>query len=174
MKQKINDDNILSAVIHSVDNRIENIYWIRNDSLLFTIDVIYDKQGNVETYWKASQDIKFNKGRHYSLDKNRYVIKADFYYSPDTIFYTEEFERYPDGKIKEMKGIDAHGKLQHHYTGYKYNDHGLFEYNDIDLLNYKDPEYPDIVAKYEYDDNDNWVKRIHPGWMMIERKIVYY
>jgi hypothetical protein len=174
MKRKINDDNIQSAVIHSVNNRIENIYWIRNDSLINTVDVIYDKQGNVETYWKAPQDIKFNKASHYVLDKNRHVIKADFYYPPDTIFYTEEFSRYPDGTIKEKKGIDTHGKLKHHYTGYKYNDHGLFEYNDIELLNYKDPEYPDVVAKYEYDDNDNWIKRIHPDWMMIERKIVYY
>jgi len=41
MKQKINDDNIMSAVIHSVNNRIENIYWIRNDSLLYTVDVSY-------------------------------------------------------------------------------------------------------------------------------------
>jgi hypothetical protein len=42
------------------------------------------------------------------------------------------------------------------------------------LLNYKYREFAGEYSKYEYDAHGNRIKRIHPGWMMIERRIVYY
>jgi hypothetical protein len=28
--------------------------------------------------------------------------------------------------------------------------------------------------EYKFDDKGNWIERKHPGWMVIEREIVYY
>jgi hypothetical protein len=33
---------------------------------------------------------------------------------------------------------------------------------------------PSVECHYEQDEHGNWIKRIHAGWMMTERKISYF
>jgi len=174
MSLKTGKDTTWTGIVHSENGRIENIYWLRDDTLGLNQDMVYDEKGKVDRKWifyPESEEIALNS---FYLDKDGNVIKADYYDQDGKRIYTNEFTRDPDGRVKEMKGIDADGKIMHHNTGYKYNDHGLFESNEMKLLYYEESKYPGVNTIYEYDDHENWIKRIVKDWMMIERKIVYY
>ena len=167
-------DTMWIGIVHSENGRIENIYWLRNDTLRASQVNVYGEKGKVEGKWKSYPESEVTGMSTFYLDKDGNVIKVSHYGEDGKPAYTVEYARNPDGTIKEMKGTDADGKTQHLFTDYKYNDHGLFESNDMKLLYYKESEYPRVNTIYEYDDHGNWVKRIVRDWMMIERKIEYF
>lgn len=169
------DGDIYTGAVHSSKNRIENVYWFNNDSLKFNWEMIYGEDGSVTRLWKNYPGLENSGKQSYMLDKNGNVIKSDSYDKDGKRWYTYECTRDPDGKIKEMKGIDDAGKIKHHYTEYRYNDHGLFESYTMKLLNYSDKDLPASgLTVYEYDDQGNWITRTVRDWMMIQRKIEYY
>jgi hypothetical protein len=173
MVLQISEDNAWTGVIHSENQRIENVFWMNNDTLKAIWDLEYDGKVKVERHWKFYPEYEVTGTEPFYLDQKGNAMKAE-YYDADTLVFVVEFLRNPDGTIKEFKGLDEKRKVKHHYTDFRYNERGLFVYNKIDVLNYEDPQYPTIECYYEYDDHGNWVKRIHPGWMMIQRKISYF
>ena len=170
---KISEDNAWTGIIHSGDHGIENIYWMNNDTLKAIWDLVYDGKGKVERHLKTYPEFEVSAIVPFYLDKNGNVMKAEFY-NADTLVFVPEFTRNPDGTISEEKGLDEKRKIKHHFTDFRYNERGLFVYSKIDLLNYEPSPYPSQECYYEYDEQGNWIKRIHPGWMMIERKICYF
>jgi hypothetical protein len=167
-------DTTWIGVVHSENDRITNIYWLRDDTLRIRQKMVYDEKGKVDRKWIPYPESEVTGFNSLFLDKNGNVIKAEYYDQDGKSGYTAEYTRNPDGTIKETKGIDADGKTQHHFIDYKYNDHGLFESNNMKVLYHEKPNFPTEIAIYEYDDHGNWIRRIVRDWMMIERKIVYY
>ncbi|MBN2212762.1 MAG: hypothetical protein JW723_00830 [Bacteroidales bacterium] len=174
MALKTGEDTTWIGVVHSENDRIENIYWLRDDTLRINQKMVYDVKGKVIREWISYPESKVNSADTFCIDKNGNVIKVSYFDQDGKLVYTAEYTRNPDGSTKEMKGTDAEGKIKHYYTDYKYNDHGLFESYDMKLLNYEKPNFPVEITIYEYDNRGNWVKSIVRDWMMIERKIVYY
>ncbi len=174
MTLKTGEDTTLVGVVHSADDRIDNICWLRDNNLIGCQVIVYDEKGKVERKWKAYPESEITGFSTFYLDKDGNVIKAGYYDQNDKPVYVVEYTRNPDGSIKEMKGIGPDGKIQHHFVDYRYNDHGLFESNDMKLLYAEESKYPRVNTVYEYDDHGNWIKRIVRDWMMIERKIAYF
>lgn len=174
MAYRVGVDSTWIGVVHSENDRVENIYWLRNDTLRLNQDIVYGEKGKVDRKWISYPDSEVTGLNTFFLDKNGNVIKSVYYDQDGKRIYTAEYTRNPNGSTKEMKGTDADGKARHYYTDYKYNDHGLFESNDMKLLYSEESKHPRVNTIYEYDDHENWVKRIVKDWMMIERKIVYF
>lgn len=176
VKESLKDDKgiIWTGVVHHANNRIENIYWLKGDTLMFCWDYDYLKNSSVERKWRMIQNNEVGGKAIYDFDKKGYLTKSIGQDKEGKAIFTAEYTRNPDGTTNIYKGNDENGKTKHLYNDYKYNDHGLFESCQIKLLNGKEPEYPGMNSEYEYDEHGNWYKNIARGWMMVERKIVYY
>jgi hypothetical protein len=174
MKLKGRNDIIWTGVVHNQNNRIEKVYWLKVDTLWDCDEYNYLKNGNIETQSKRIRNNELLGKNILELDKNGFVIKTVGQDKYGKVVGTFQFTRNPDGTIKTYKFFAENGKDKHYYDNYKYNDHGLFESCQFKLLNGKEPEYPGENAEYEYDNHGNWTKRIGKGWILIERKIVYF
>ncbi len=174
MSLKTGEDTTWIGIVDYDNDRVENIYWLRDNTLRGCQIVVYGEEGKIKRKWKAYPESETNVFGSFNLDKDGNVIKAGFNDQDGNLAYSVEYTRNSDGSIKEMKGTDKDGKIRHHFVDYRYNDHGLFESNDMKVLYSEESKHPRVNTTYEYDDHGNWVKRIVRDWMMIERKIVYY
>jgi len=176
VKKSLRDDNgiIYIGVVHHAKDRIEKVYWLKEDTLMGSDSYSYLKKRNIEKQWKSIQNNDFLGKEIYEMDKNGFLVKSSGQDKDGKVGVVMEYTRNPDGTTKTYKVFSENGEVRHYYDNYKYNDHGLFESCQFKLLNSKEPEYPGMNSEYEYDEHGNWSKNIARGWMMIERKIVYY
>ena len=176
VKKSLRDDKgiIYIGVVHHVNDRIEKVYWLKVDTLLGSDNYTYFKKGNIEQQWKSNQNDEYFGKTIYEMDKNGFLVKSSGQDKDGKVGVVMEYTRNPGGTTKTYKVFSENGEVKHYYDNYKYNDHGLFESCQFKLLNGKEPEYPGMNSEYEYDEHGNWSKNIARGWMMVERKIVYY
>lgn len=162
------------SVVNYNNDRIEKIYWLRNDTLYGYQVYVYLDNGDMARQWIRIQDNQPQGKTIYNLDKNGNVLKSISSNEDGEVTYTWEYTRDDDGKIKSYKGFDAEGKLKHYFIDYQYNEKGLFKTNLMKILNYEEVDQQAGEIEYKYDEHGNWIKRISPGWIMIERTIEYY
>jgi len=171
----VNDNGIkFVGVVHNENGKIENIYWLGNDTLWVNWDYLYPEKIKVERLWKMVPNNEVQGKVIYELDKNGNVLKISSYDKAGTEIYRTEYTRNPDGTIKTETGTNKDGKVMWGRDNYTYNSKGLIESMHHFIFN---GEKSDDVAQkieYKFDDKGNWIERKHPGWMVIERKIDYY
>jgi hypothetical protein len=174
VQMRMGEGNIWTGVVHSANDKVENIYWVHHDSLMINWDYVYEGDGKIQRLWKMYPDQEVTQIVNTFTDKDGNVSKQVSGSNTVQDFWTNEYTRDPDGKLVETKGIDQDGKVKHHFTDFKYNDQGLYESEVMKILNYEEIDQPGGGTLYKFDEHGNWVKRIHPDWMMIERKFEYY
>lgn len=166
--------DVWTGLFHYENDRIANMYWLKNGIILSRNDFVYLNNGNLEiSDFNIGNNELYGKELH-EFDKDGYLLKVISHQKVGTPWYITEFTRNPDGTINTLKGIDKEGKIKHNFVDYKYNDHGLFETSLMKILNYKEANIPNGKLEYQYDDHGNWIKSISRGWRLIERKFVYY
>jgi hypothetical protein len=162
------------VVVHNVNNRIENLYWLKNDTLISMADYVYLNNGNIEVQGKNIQTNVLGGKTVYQFDSKGFLVRRTSYNNTGSVSFDMEFTRNSDGTLKSYKGLNREGKIQYFYDNNTYNDHGLQESYFMKILGGEEVNRQGEKIEYEYDDHGNWIKRISRGWMMIERKIVYY
>lgn len=170
---RIDEQYPVVGVIDYENNRIDKIYWLRNDTLFRYDDYIYLDNGDMETQWIQVEDNHPAGKALYDLDENGNVLKAAFMDQKGKTLFVAEYTRDDDGKIKSHRGFDGEGKLKYNYVDYQYNEKGLYRTSHMNILNYEKVDQPQGEIEYEYDEHGNWIRWISPRWMMIERTIVY-
>lgn len=176
VKKSAKTDNGIqwTGVVHNANNRIENIYWLKLDTLMGSDNFTYLENGNIEQRWKSVQNNESGGYRVCELDKKGYLTKSTAYNKEGKVIWTSEYARNPDGTVSICKGSN-NDSLLNFYNNYKYNEKGLFESQHIELLGGKEVNFPQGgKVEYEYDKNGNWIKSNYWNWMMIERRFVYY
>jgi hypothetical protein len=82
-----------TGVVHYENNRIENIYWLKGDTLMFNWDIVYPGNGNVERQWISVQNNEPTGKQAIVLDKNGHVVKEMNYNGNGELSYTGEYTR---------------------------------------------------------------------------------
>ena len=162
------------GVVHYGKDKIENIYWLKEDTLMINQDIVYLDNGSVEKHWTNIQNNEITGRNIFILDKNGNVLKDVSQNKDGEVVYTNEFTRNSDGTIKTKKGINAEGNVNIDYSDYEYNEKGLFKTAHMNILNGEEVDQQWGEIEYKYDEHGNWIKWISRGWLMIERTIVYY
>ena len=171
---KTDADHRWIGVIHYGNDKIENIYWLKEDTLMMNQDIVYLDNGNVERHWTNIQNNEFTGKTIFLLDKNGDVLKEVSQNKDGEVWYTNEFTRNSDGTVKTQKGINAEGNVNIDYSDYEYNEKGLFKTAHMNILKGEEVDQQWGEIEYEFDERGNWIKWISRGWLMIERTIVYY
>lgn len=175
IKMSINDDNggKWIGIVHHENEKVENIYWLKDDSLLVNWDFIYPTNSNVERLWKMVQNNEVQGKFVYELDKKGNVAKS-MAYNNSEVFYTIEYIRNQDGSIKSSNGINKEGKIMWGFDKFTYNSNGLLQSYHHNISNGEKSDHTTSDIEYKFDEKGNWIERKHPGWMVIEREVVYY
>jgi hypothetical protein len=174
MNFRMDDGNLWTAIVHSWDGKIRDIYWIWMDTLQGHQSLVYLDNDIVEKRWIRLSDNKPMGKREYVLNKDGEIIKAVSRDEAGRPAYTMEYSRDDDGRITSRKDINGEGKLYIDYSNYEYNERGLFKTAYMNILLGKEANQQMGGIVYEYDEYGNWIKWISKGWMMIERTIEYY
>ncbi len=192
IKMEARDDsqNILIWLVKYNKDRIEKINVLRNDTLYWYSDFQYQDNGDIVQTWTNLQDNQFtNWKKLYKLDKKGNLLKWILVNPDGETTHTSEYTRDEDGKTKTKKQFNAEGKLMWYFTDYEYNEKGLLKACKMKVANGEiDPIlHPGDLSlqssgkdqvwdriEYKFDDHGNWIKMVHPGWIMIERNIEYY
>lgn len=169
------DDGIrATGVVHHRDSEVRDIYWIRSDTLRGRQSFMYPGDEIVKMRWIRVSDNKTMGGIDYTLNNKGAIIKSEFKNVDGETGYTMEYVRDDKGRILSRLDTKQGGKVNIDYVNYKYNEKGLFKtaYMNVVVGEERNEQMGDI--EYEYDEYGNWIKRISPGWMMVERTIEYY
>lgn len=171
----VNDNGIkFVGVVHNENGKIENIYWLGNDTLWVNWDFLYPEKTKVERLWKMVQNNEVQGKFLYEMDNKGNVMKTIANGKDGVAIYTTEYTRNPDGTIKTETGTNKDGKVMWGRDNYTYNSKGLIESMHHFIFNGEKSDDVSKKIEYKFDDKGNWIERKHPGWMVIERKIVYY
>ena len=176
VKMSMTDDKgiLWTGVVHHANNKIENIYWLKKDTILFNWDYVYPNNGRVERLWIMVQNNEVNGKYTYDLDKNGNVLKFIFLNKTGEIGYTWEYVRNPDGSKKSENGTNAEGKIMWGRDKYTYNTQGLLETLHHNIFNGEKSDRTSPKIEYKFDKEGNWIERKNPKWMVVEREIIYY
>lgn len=171
---KVDSANTWTSAIHYENGRIEKLYWMIHDTLISYFDVLYPEEGTVEILWRLIEDKALLQKTVYELDKNGNLVKSNRYGPNEELYYIQEIERDSEGKAMSRKIIQGDGPVQMDIPKIKYNDHGLIESLFIKTLFGEEVNKQEGQRLYEYDAQGNWIKLHHEGWLITERKIIYY
>lgn len=171
---EVDSANTWTAAIHYENGRIEKLYWMIHDTLISYQDVLYPEEGTMEIPLRLIEDNTLRYKTVYELDKAGNLNRYTNYGSNGEVNRIQEFERDAEGKTTSKKGFLEDGTVQQDITNYKYNDHGLVESLFVKTLSGEELNKQEGQRHYEYDEQGNWIKLHHEGWLITERKIIYY
>lgn len=183
-------ENLIEYKNHlgNIFNRITIFLYNEKGNLIE--ESIKDSEGNLISKWTKE------------YDENGKIIKSVYYYSSgkidnikvykyntlnkvteeiitdsDNNLLSEEYNQYDKNgrKIEVKMNIPSYGGMKVK-SFYKYDDKGnIIEQIDNTSMGF---EKKKIITKYEYDENNNWIKTIYfdrnKPYGMIERTIEYY
>lgn len=156
------------------DGRLDNIYWLKEDTLMFNHDIVYHDDGKVERKWIEVRTNNNTGSNVYLLDKMGNIQEQMFVDPGGNIGYSGKFKRDSEGKITKMMGYNGQGDIINDYSDYKYNEKGLFVSAHMNILGGNKHDQTMAPMFYEFDDHGNWIKRYDKVWLLVERDIVYY
>ena len=163
-----------TSAVHHENGRIGKLYWMMHDTLHSYLDVLYPDEGTIEILLHNIYDNTLYRKQVFELDKEGNLVGMVNSGSNGEVYFIMEFERNSEGKTTLRKGFNGDGTLNFHFTNFKYNDQGLIETIFINWLNGEEVNRQEGLRLYEFDSQGNWIKLQHEGWMIVERKIVYY
>ena len=175
-------DGIYENIFYKYDNegnKIEEVIYDENDSLIKKYIYDYDSQGNLKKEFEYdSQGLKSKKTYEYDSQGN--LIKKKFYLPNGKLDRKYIYKYDSQGKViaeyRFTTKVRLALKLTNKYT-YKYNSQGdLIEetlYKNDGSIEHK------RSYEYEYDNQGNWIKAIEYNskenqHYIITRKIEYY
>lgn len=188
------DENKLieKNIYESDGNLFQKIKFVHDDNFNVIEENHYDEQGNLETkilnkYDKSNKLIEilqYNKDEKtfqniIVYDSNGNKIKDTRYDKKENKIVRDEFYKYDENNnvIFNIQILNISDNLKSHISSYMKYD----SYNNIVLDNWADKINSlknSIKYKYEYDSENNWIKKIEFNYdkprKIIERNIEYY
>lgn len=169
------DPNTLwNGIVHHEGERLENIYWLKEDTLMFNWDIVYPGDAKVERRWISSQNNELTGKQEFELDNKGNVVREMNYNSEEELTYSSEFTRRADGTLKSQKGINREGDVTLFISDWECNEKGLLTSSYLNILGGEEVNRKSAEVEYEYDRHGNWIKAFSRGEMLTERTIEYY
>lgn len=125
---------MMDRLYYNEDGRLENIYWLKEDTLMFNQDIVYLDKGEVERRWIDVRTNNINSKNVYMLDKEGNLLEQMFVDANENKGYTGKFTRDPEGRSIKMIGYSGQGNVINDYNDYKYNEEGLFVSAHMNIL----------------------------------------
>jgi len=162
------------GIVHREKDKIENVYWVKNDTIMYNWDYVYPNNNHFERHIIKYEDNKILGINKHILDNNGNILHYTFTNADGEITVKKKYTRNVDGTTKSEEIRNKDGKITWGRDKYKYSNKGL-------LLSYHHHifrgEKSDRTGKdnlYKYDKHGNWIERKTGKWLLIERSIKYY
>lgn len=188
--------NLTEELMHTVGEENVDMYTgkknfskvDRTEKYLYKYE--YDKENNVimvteekvptETYFEKYSIIKEYDKMQNILSERKIIQIADSLGNMVDVVSKEDLYTYnaEDRLIKEIhieRNSPDKPNINNETITHEYNSKGILTYSHGDIIK-PDGEY-EINITYEYDDHDNWIRKIYKntnGCFIVEREINYY
>ena len=162
------------GVVHREKDIIENIYWVRNDTIMLNWDYVYPNKNQFERHMTNYEDNKTTGIIKQILDDGGNILHHTFTNDKGETTVTIKYTRNADGTTKTEETRNKDGKVTWGRDKYKYNDKGLLLSLHHHVFGGEKSDRTSDDYIYKYDKHGNWIERKQSKWLLIERSITYY
>lgn len=153
----------------------ETLFHISKKTIIHKDSFEYDKKGNLITETSYNSK-KMQAVSRYKYDGLSRKIEYNYYGINGLLKWIRKYNYDDNNRLLENISIDSYSKEMKRKTGYKYDDFGNVneksEYDADGSLKER------TVYEYEYDKNNNWIKKItynnEVPESILEREFIYF